>query len=182
MDRIESDGSFSTTLMLKPTGGSGAGAFDCAKVACAIRTIAAHTDADPRSARRSRSRSRRPARSPADAEPATATPRAGTPATPKAPASPRVTLGRKRLAFRVSEPGTVTAKIRRRVVRRVERGGRTRRVVRFRLVRTLAVRAATAGALPPEVKLPAGPLPRHRARRQRAGLKSAAVTRRCGLK
>ena len=47
VDRIESDGSFSTTLTLRSTGGSGAGAFDCAKVACAIRTIAAHTDADP---------------------------------------------------------------------------------------------------------------------------------------
>ncbi len=47
VDRIETDGSFSTTLTLRSTGGSGAGAFDCAKVACAIRTIAAHTDADP---------------------------------------------------------------------------------------------------------------------------------------
>ena len=72
-----------------------------------------------------------------------------------APTLSRVSLGRTRLLFRVSMASRVTARIQRRVVG-VRRGGRTRRVVTFRLVKTVRVNAPAAGRYRRKVTLPAG--------------------------
>ena len=188
---VHADGSFTATLTVKATGGTGAGAFDCAEVACAVRTVQAHTNTDPSQ------RTAVPVTFAAPAEPAptpTPTPTPGpdptplpTPDTgiqgvPQAPVVSGVVLRRKRLVLSVSTASTVTARIHRRVVRRVNRNGKVRRVARLKLVKTVTLQAGAAGEYRAKLSLRPG---RYRVTVRAVGttgLKSRAVTAKLRLK
>lgn len=175
-DKLNSDGSFSTTIDVSATFGTGETGFTClGATPCAIQTaVTPPASAETQTAQKT---SRRltfkpaPVAEPASQDPVTTNPApdpgpsaaAAPVATPTSPSTPvttpepapklsKVKVAGKKLSFRVTQATTVTAKVQRRVVKRVK----GKRKVTWKTVRTIERDVRKAGTYKLNPKLGKG--------------------------